>query len=195
MKSDSSLSNWAQETNNIRPVTIGGNVSVSYRQVVLCSTNGEKSQFFQASLNYLNCKKFLCLPRILSIIHCVFPASSQMRISLVTQYQFGTRIALICVLKQVGIPLEKNSKWPLNTYTHWGSQEKAAESAWMMDFHNINGSWLYTLQLFQQVYFSLQKTTFLLPLTATPVPSYSISSTFSMVIGVIINLLFHFTYI
>lgn len=113
MKSDSSLSNWAQETNNIWPVTIGGNVSVSYRQVVLCSTNGDKSQFFQASLNYLNRKKFLCLPIILSIIHCVFPASSQMRISLVTQYQFGTRIALICVLKQVGIPLEKNSKWPL----------------------------------------------------------------------------------
>lgn len=57
-----------------------------------------------------------------------------------------------------GNPSWKNSKWPLNTYTNPGSQEKAAGSAWMMAPHNINSSWLYTLTiLLAGVLFPLNK--------------------------------------
>lgn len=129
---------------------------------------GIKANSSRHPLTTFNCTIFLCLTIILSIIHCVFPASSQMRISVIPQYQFRTRTALICALKHMGIPLEKIANDHLIlTLTQEVKRRLQRVLGWC--FHNINGSWLYTLMIcLAGVFFSLSNTLYLL-LTVTSV--------------------------
>lgn len=147
---------------------------------------GKKVSFFQATLNYFNCKILLCLSD--DTAHHTSHVST-----LFTNADFpeNTMSVQRCI-EAGGNSSWKNSKWPLNTYPE--SQEKAAESAWMMALHNINSSCNTRTILLAGILFPPNK--YPLPSShCNSSDSYCTSSISTMVIEGIIKFLFHFTYI
>ena len=139
MKSDSSLSNWSRERNDIyrtgyyrrRSLVSGSYIQVTQTRIK-ASPSRHLSTTLTAKYSFNTIHHTLCVSSLFT--NEDFSANT---VSSWNQNSFN-----LCV-EAGGNPSWKNIGWPFNTSTHPGSQEKAAESDWVMAFCNINySSWL-----------------------------------------------------